>query len=629
MAAAAPELRPNAFQLLPLGALRPTGWLVRQLRIQADGLGGHLDEFWPDVGPNSGWLGGSGESWERGPYFLDGLLPLAWLLDDATLKTKAMKFINWTLEHQQASGMIGPATNNDWWPRMVMVKVLAQYYEASSDGRVLAFLTRYFHYQLATLPQRPLESWGKYRWQDEAYIALWLYDRTHDPMLLELIVLLRHQGFDWQAQFASFRYTTATSHAVLDPGRADESMQTHGVNNAQALKVAAVEHRFAATATTQREAFLRQLHALDRFHGMPSGIFSADEHLGGLEPQHGTELCTVVETMFSLEVALAAFGEPEIADRIEKLAYNALPGTFTDDMWAHQYNQQSNQIQVGLLTRPWTTDGPESNLYGLEPNFGCCTANFHQGWPKFAASLWMKTPDDGLAATLYAPCELRTSVQSISLQVRTETEYPFDGKVTIFVEPASRLRFPLLLRIPSWAQGTTVLLNGKALSLPLQPGTFARIERAWNPGDHLDLNFPMQPRVSRWFNRSVAVERGPLVFSHSPGEDWVKLRDRGPTADWQVYPTKPWNYALQIDEASAASLEVTQHAVTAMPFSGASPAATIRVPAQPLDTWRSKDGVAAPPSISPVLGGAAVESLTLIPYAAAKLRVTAFPSLKS
>ena len=110
---AAPSGTPDAlakpaFEPLPLGEIRPAGWLQRQLRIQADGLGGHLDEFWPDVGSNSGWLGGTGESWERGPYFLDGLLPLAYLLDDDVLKAKALRFAEWTLTHQAPNGMIGP-----------------------------------------------------------------------------------------------------------------------------------------------------------------------------------------------------------------------------------------------------------------------------------------------------------------------------------------------------------------------------------------------------------------------------------------------------------------------------------------------------------------------------------------
>ncbi len=117
-------LAANAFYLLPLGSIRPSGWLRQQLQIQADGLGGHLDETWRDVGPNSGWLGGSGESWERGPYFLDGLIPLAWLLDNPALKAKAQRFVDWTLDHQAPDGMIGPSRNNDWWPRMVMLKAL-------------------------------------------------------------------------------------------------------------------------------------------------------------------------------------------------------------------------------------------------------------------------------------------------------------------------------------------------------------------------------------------------------------------------------------------------------------------------------------------------------------------------
>ena len=150
----------TAFRLLPLGEVKPAGWLARQLRVQADGLSGHLDEFWPDVGPNSGWLGGTGESWERGPYFLDGLVPMAYLLDDAKLKAKAQQWVDWTLNNQRADGMIGPAKNDDWWPRMVMVKVLAQYFEVTGDARVLPVLTRYFHYQLAAMPGRPLASWG-------------------------------------------------------------------------------------------------------------------------------------------------------------------------------------------------------------------------------------------------------------------------------------------------------------------------------------------------------------------------------------------------------------------------------------------------------------------------------------
>src|SRR5215469_12763093 len=213
-------LAPNAFYFLPLGSIRPQGWLKNQLQIQADGLGGHLDETWADVGPHSGWLGGKGESWERGPYFLDGLVPLAWTLDDDRLKAKAQRFIDWTLDHQAPDGMIGPASNNDWWPRYVMLKALTQYQEYTGDSRVIPVMDRYFRYQLSELPNRPLRDWGKFRWQDELLSVIWLYNRTGSTYLLDLAHMLRNQGYDWMAQYADFKYTNkiARDFIKLDEG---------------------------------------------------------------------------------------------------------------------------------------------------------------------------------------------------------------------------------------------------------------------------------------------------------------------------------------------------------------------------------------------------------------------------
>ena len=161
--------------------------------------------------------------------------------------------------------------------------------------------------------------------------------------------------------------------------------------------------------------------AIDKLKGLPNVMFSCDEHFAGRDPSQGSELCTVVETMFSLEQSLAILGDASLGDRLEKIAFNALPGAFTDDMWAHQYNQEPNQVEVSVHRRPWTTDGPESNLYGLEPNFGCCAANFHQGWPKFAASLWMASQDGGLVAAAYAPCEVHTTARPCTWWRRRST----------------------------------------------------------------------------------------------------------------------------------------------------------------------------------------------------------------
>ena len=248
--------------------------------------------------------------------------------------------------------------------------------------------------------------------------------------------------------------------------------------------------------------------------------------------------------MFSLEQSLAILGDPALGDRLERIAFNALPGTFTDDMWAHQYNQEPNQVEVSLHRAPWTTDGPESNLYGLEPNFGCCTANFHQGWPKFAASLWMASHDDGLVAAAYSPSVVPTTVGNTPVHLTEETDYPFRGSVRITLNPATPVRFPLRLRVPDWAAGATIKINGEPSETPATGAGFAKLDRTWKPGDIVEIHFPMQPRLTAGYNGSVSVDRGPLVFSYPIGEVWVKLRTRGMTADWQVFPSSEWNYAL-------------------------------------------------------------------------------------
>jgi hypothetical protein len=631
-------LTPGAFTSLPLGSIRPTGWLRGQLRIQADGLTGHLDATWPDVGPNSGWLGGTGESWERGPYYLDGLLPLAYLLDDPRLKAKAQKYVEWTLTHQAPNGMIGPSTNNDWWPRIVMLKALTQYHEAIADPRVLPLMDKYFRYQLAELPSRPLRDWGKFRWQDAALSVLWLYNRTGSAYLLDLARLLHKQGYDWVAAFDNFQYTQRVTAEYLKlaqgNGLKDLALATHGVNNGQAIKTGPV-WSLVSGSPSDRRAVLKMIAELDKYHGLPNGMFSCDEHLAGPDPTQGSELCTVVEYMFSLERSLAITGDPSLGDRLECLAFNALPGTLTDDMWAHQYNQEPNQVECSLHQKPWVSDGPESNLYGLAPNFGCCTANYHQGWPKFAASLWMlsgepgTTDHDGLVAAAYAPCELRTLLNGTPVHIVEETNYPFRSAIHLTVNPARPLAFPLQLRIPAWAAGATLSVNGHPQPQPTA-GAFAHIERTWTAGDRVELIFPMQPRVSRWFHDSVAVERGPLVFSYGIGESWVKLRQRGMTADWQVFPTTPWNYALELDPADPAkSIAVTETALGEAPFSRGQAPVHLTVKARQLDAWRAVDGATNPLPQSPVAASEPEETLTLIPYAAAKLRITAFPQCKT
>jgi hypothetical protein len=305
-------------------------------------------------------------------------------------------------------------------------------------------------------------------------------------------------------------------------------------------------------------------------------------------------------------------------------------------MWTHQYDQQVNQVQCTINPdHLWTTNGPESNLFGLEPNFGCCTANLHQGWPKFAASLWMASRYGGLATGAYAPSEVRTKVRGVDLVIQEHTEYPFRDSIVLSVSPASPVRFPLHLRIPAWARSAVITVN--SASVPnLQPGVYARIEREWKQNDRVEIRLPFDVRVIKGFNDSVSVERGPLVYSLRMDEQWTPLKKTGPVTDWEVYPVSPWNYGLRVDEANpASSFTFEELPLARQPFTNKTPPAVLRVKARRLPQWMLLNDSAAPPPQSPVLIPAREEArikdevITLIPYGAARLRITSFPVVKS
>ena len=319
---------------LPLGSIKAKGWLLEMLQRQKNGATGHMDTLYPEVmGKRNGWLGGDGDQWERGPYWIDGLLPLAYILDDDELKKKVQPWIEWTLQSQREDGYFGPAkdydyefglqrdNSADWWPRMVMLKVMQQYYSATQDKRVIDFMTKYFYYQFATLPTKPLGNWtfwAEYRACDNLQAVYWLYNITGDETLLRLGELIHEQAVDFTDMFIS--------------GDVLSSMGgIHCVNLAQGLKEPVIYYQ-QAKDTKYLQAIRKGMRDLRRFNGQAQGMYGGDERLHGNVPTQGSELCSAVEMMFSLEKMIEITGDMEFAAHLERVAFNALPTQITDDL---------------------------------------------------------------------------------------------------------------------------------------------------------------------------------------------------------------------------------------------------------------------------------------------------------
>lgn len=641
----------RSYKELPLGSIRPDGWLKEMLVRQRDGITARLDENYPQVcGERNGWLGGDGDQWERGPYWIDGLLPMAYILDDESLKAKALRWVEWTLASQGEDGQFGPRTvypnergiqrsnSLDWWPRMVVLKILQQYYNATGDERVPGFMDRYFRYQLRTLPEKPLGNWtrwAEFRAGDNMLVALWLYGKTGEPYLLELCDLLHSQGWDF-------------THMFLETDEIAKKGSIHCVNLAQGLKEPLIYWQ-ARPGQRFRDAVDKALEDIREYNGFPCGMFGGDEALHGNNPVQGSELCSAVELMYSLEEMQKITGSLEYAELLERVAFNALPAQTTDDFTCHQYFQQANQISLSLGPHNFdTAHSGTANVMGVLSGYPCCLCNLHQGWPKFVQNLWYRDMDGGFAALAYAPCHFSAEADGVQVEFREKTYYPMDGAVRVDISMPGRKKasFALNFRIPSWAEGADVRVNGVSLNGVI-PGHMCRIERKWRDGDSVELDFPMTVRTDRWYENAVSIERGPLVYALKIEEQWdkVELGLGGIHGDWcwEVKAASPWNYAFlvrQVDSPDASfTVSVDEEKLKSDWYwsPDASPL-SLSADAAEVTDWKEYNGDCGPlpysarksviynRSTSHVSGGV-MHPVTLIPYGCTTLRISEFPVL--
>ena len=596
--------------------IKPTGWLKRQLEIQADGLSGNLDKVWPDV-RDSKWIGGDCEGWERVPYWLDGFIPLAYLLENEDMIARAKKYIDAIIAGQQEDGWICPCTveerpTYDTWAVQLISKVLTVYYECSGDEKILEVIYKTLknYYELLKNGTISLFEWAKARWF-ETFIALnKLYSIYKEDWMKDLAKILKEQGLDYES------YTEVWKHPVYK-----WKFETHIVNMGMMLKYEAVSAELLDAPYTKIADKLNDI--LSRYNGTPVELFTGDECLAGLSPIHGTECCAVAEQMYSYELLYAYTGDKKWAEKLEVLAFNAFPATNTEDMWGHQYDQLSNQMACVRFDgkNPFGTNGNESHLFGLEPNYGCCTANFNQAWPKFTLSTFMKTRN-GILSAVSVPSKLTTEVKGIPVTVELITEYPFRNKLTYKIHAEKPVKFNFSARIPSFAKNVKV--NGEEVSLR---GNLS-LDKEWT-NETVEITFDTEITLVKRPHDLCCVKKGSLIFS-VPVEYEAKMLEyttretvvrKFPYCDYEFYPTSDWNYAY-----ASKDFKVLEADGDEFPFSVKNPRLMLEADVVHID-WGLEDGylnlcAKTPKSRKPV---GEVEKRKLQPYGCTNLRMTEIP----
>ncbi len=612
-------LLPAPLLKLPPGSVRPRGWLRNQLELQRDGFSGRLAEISSFLKrENNAWLqpkatGRAG--WEELPYWLKGQLDLGIVLGDDAVLEEAKFWIEATLNSQREDGYFGPEVNlesqeggkPDLWPNMIMLFALQSYYEATNDPRVPKLMLAYFRW-VDTIPEQNLlvPYWQWLRGGDMLHTILWLYDRTGEPSLLPLAEKIHRNTADW---------TTG----VHDP---------HGVNIAQGFREPATHGVFQNDPKGNELAWKNLDEVRDEFGQFPGGLYGADENFrkGYRDPRQATETCTMVEAMLSAEILLGYSADPAWGDLCEEVAFNDLPASMTVDLKGLRYLTAANMPQSDSESKSpgIQNSGP---MYLFDPrNHRCCQHNVSHGWPYFAEHLWMATTDAGLAATLYAPGDVRAKVAGgMDVEIRLVTQFPFEDLLKFEVEPSAPASFPLYFRVPAWARGHEVSLNGAPLQTEGEAKGWLRIERTWNPGDELSILW--QPEIEKvtWKDNhdSVSVRRGPLWFSLAIDEKAKKLRAKDEWPATELFAGSPWNYA--IDAQAPITLE-RAGTIAKQPFALGDAPLWLETKGKRVPEWKlDENGLVQKLQASPVATKSPTENIRLVPLGAARLRVSAFP----
>ncbi|CDO69653.1 hypothetical protein BN946_scf184851.g41 [Trametes cinnabarina] len=619
---AATGLAPKKFLNIPLGKVKPAGWLRDQLVVQTNGLAGHEHDFYHYVS-QSDWIGGDSyysSLEEAGSYWFNGMVPNGILLDDPKIMSQTQQFLDYVLDHQDSDGWLGPEVNTTkpryLWGRYPFFFGAIQMVEANSSlaDRVVPALHKFVSLANTMLHNgEGLEDWTRTRWEDFVMTLQWATDRLYDfypegkeDLLIDTMKMLKYTGDPWEDVFKEEYFPQGPVENLPNPFPV---LTWHGVNMAEGLKALPSTYRFTHNQS-DLDAASKGWDLLFQYHGRPSGIYAADEYLAGLEAVRGTELCLVVETMFSSGSYLyQVIGDPKFADRVERITYNALPAELTGDMWSRQYLQQQNQIAAKNMTpNPFPNDGPYSNVFGLEPNYPCCTVNHPQGWPKFISNAFVTTPDQKSLVHVYlGPFNVNlTLANENKVSVAVDTLYPFSDSLATTI--TAEKPFTYYVRIPSWVPPEHQFLHIDLLLMVVRASAESRP------------------------HSSIAVHRGPLhyAFDIARSEKVLQQNAQQPLAkDLEFDAATSWQLALGDPTTFVFNGGTPQGGKLPSPvFDSGLPPFTITAQACPIEWDVAGDTFAASPPENPTCSGP-VKNITLWPFGATKLRIGEFPTFKS
>lgn len=618
----------DKFRESPITDNTPKGWLREYLDRQRSGLTGHPEVLsypfntclWAGniqrIGENHG------DNWwryEQTAYYTDGLLRLGFELNDADMIAKGREGINYTLDHVQANGRLGPSLFASQWPIAVFFRAIEAEYMATGDPKIIDALHKHY------LSYTPEELGNFKRAIVNIEGALWTYGKTGDHKLLEL---------------SEKAYALGGFELNMKNSLSNDSVVLHGVTYMEMAKLPAILYSYTGKKE-YLDAAINAMRKLDRDHMLPDGVPSSSEFLAGKDPLESHETCDITDYTWAVGYLLMATGDATWADHIEKAVFNAGPGCVSKDFKQLQYFSSVNQfIATGNSNQNKFMHGSTWMAYWPCHETECCAGNVHRMMPNYIARMWMRDAKGNPIAALYGPSEKKVSLDNgKQLIIKEITNYPFTDQIAFSFDSDKPVDMPFTFRIPAWCTSPSVMINGKPYKGALKSGTFVTINRKFTKGDKITLQLPMAAKLIR-AEKGVTVERGPLLYAFAIPEkvkvDTATYANLGgkhspdpnfPALD--IRPAGSWNYALAVNENDfKQKIQIVKTSSTAYPLDPGKSPVVIKVPAKKVKQWYLLENRYTPPL--PAKGKFTTESttnmITLVPYGSTRLRITEFPS---
>jgi uncharacterized protein len=626
-------LRFDKFQESSIIACAPQGWLLEFLKRQKSGLTGHPEVL--SYPFNSClWAGvitrvdeKHGANWwryEQTAYYSDGVLRLGYLLNDETLIKTGRAGVEYTLDHIQKNGRLGPDFLTSQWPVAVYFRVLQAEYMSTGNPQIIEALHKHY------LSYTSEEIGNAKRNIVNIEGALWTYGKTNDPKLLEL---------------AEKAYALGGFELNMKACMLPDSTILHGVTYMEMAKLPAILYTFTGKKE-YLDAALSAMQKLDRYHMLPDGVPSSNEFLAGKDPLNSHETCDITDYTWAVGYLLMATGDAAWADHIEKAVFNAGPGAVSKDFKNLQYFSSVNQvIATGNSNQNKFFHGSTWMAYWPCHETECCAGNVHRFMPNYAARMWMRDANGGPVAALYGPSVERVSLNGgkNNLTITETTNYPFSDQVIFSFDMDKPVSLPFSFRIPAWCHNASVTINDKPFTGELREGTFVTIKRKFERNDKITIHLPMSAQLVKGDKGGVSVEYGPLLFAYPVPEkvtiDTSTYANLGGKKSLNpdflaldIRPSGPWNYALAVDEHNfSGKVQMKGNVKSSYPFDPAGVPMVIRVPARKVKNWTLVDDRYTPslPESGTMEYGATVDTIALVPYGSTRLRIAEFPTTGS